>query len=97
MVVWLFGGRHAGDSSDVTLAFEDAHVIPPFSKEESYDTDNTDNTYDTDDKDDTNDKDATDDTYDPDDKDDTNDTDATDDTDDTESTEIVMRHFDDTF
>ena len=26
---------HAGDSSDVILAFEDAQVIPPFSKEET--------------------------------------------------------------
>ena len=34
-------GCHAGDSSDVTLAFEDAQVMPPFSREE---TDNTDNT-----------------------------------------------------
>ena len=47
---------HAGDSSDVTLAFEDSQVIPPFSKEE------TENTEDTDDIDDTDYTDATDDT-----------------------------------
>ena len=36
---WLFirsfVRRHAGDSSDVTLAFEDAQVIQPFSREET--------------------------------------------------------------
>ena len=60
---WLFirsfVRRHAGDSSDVTLAFEDAQVIQPFSREETDDTvdtddtDDTDDTYDTDDTDDT--------------------------------------------
>ena len=41
--------------TNVTLAFEDAQVIPPFSREETDDTDdtgNTDDTYDTDDTDD---------------------------------------------
>ena len=37
-------GRHAGDISDVTLAFEDAQVIPPFSREETDDTDDTEST-----------------------------------------------------
>ena len=55
-------------NTNVTLVFEDAQVIPYFSKEK------TDNTFDTDDTDDTN---ATDDT------DDTDETDQTDDTDDT--------------
>ena len=35
--------------TSVTLAFEDAQVIPPFSREETDDTDNTDDTDDTDD------------------------------------------------
>ena len=39
---------HAGNSSDVTLAFEDAQITPPFSREE---TENTGYTYDTDDTD----------------------------------------------
>ena len=29
-VVWLFGLRYGGNSSDVTLAFEDAQVIQTF-------------------------------------------------------------------
>ena len=64
---------HAGDSSDVTLAFKDAQVIPPFSKEQ---TENTYDTYDTDDTGSavyTNDTDYTDDTGDTDDIDDTDD------------------------
>ena len=53
---------HAGDSSDVTLAFEDAQGIPPFSKEETENTDDIDDTDDRDDEDDTDDTDYTDDT-----------------------------------
>ena len=34
VVVWSVV-CHAGDSSDVTLAFEDAKGIPPFSREET--------------------------------------------------------------
>ena len=63
--------RQAGDSSGVTLAFEDVQVIPPFSREE---TDNADDRYVRDDTDDTDDRDDTDDT------DDTGDTDDRDDT-----------------
>ena len=37
--------------TNVSLAFEDAQVIPPFSREETDDTDNTDDTEDTDDTD----------------------------------------------
>ena len=48
-------GRHAGNSSDVNLALEDAQVFPPSSREE------TENTYDTDDIDDTAETDYTDD------------------------------------
>ena len=48
MVGGLFG-RHTGDSSDVTLAFEDAQVIPPFSREETKITDDLDDIDDTDD------------------------------------------------
>ena len=81
---WLFGrlfGCPAGDSYDVTLAFEDAQVIQTFSREE---TDNTDHT---DDTDDTYDTDAMDDT---DVTDDTNDTDDTDDTESTENRESII-------
>ena len=53
--------------SDVTLAFEDAQVIPPFSREETGDTDNIEDTYDTDDTDDTDYTDYTEDTDDTDD------------------------------
>ena len=49
--VRLFGCQ-AGNSSDVTLAFEDAQVIQPVSMGEN---DNTDNTDDIDDIDDTDD------------------------------------------
>ena len=42
-VGWLVG-RNAGYSSFVTLAFEDAQVIPPVSREETDDTDDTDDT-----------------------------------------------------
>ena len=59
---------HAGDSSDVTLAFEYAHVIPPLSREDNTDTDDTDDTYDIDDSDDAEDTDNTDDTDDTDDR-----------------------------
>ena len=47
--------RHsdAGDGSDFTLAFEDAQVIPPFSREKTVDTDDTDDTDDTGDTDNT--------------------------------------------
>ena len=60
---------HAGNISDVTLAFEDAHVIPPIFREENdnkyktddiYNTDYTDNTDDTDDTDDADDTDIVD-------------------------------------
>ena len=75
---------HAGHSSDVTLAFEDAQDISPFSGEETDDannTDDTDCTDDTDETDETNDTNGTDDTGDT---DNTDDTDYTDDTDDTD-------------
>ena len=35
MVVWSFVRLFAGDSSDVTLAFEEPQVIPPFSRKET--------------------------------------------------------------
>ena len=70
----LVGCCHAGNSSDVTLAFEDDQVIAPFSREETDDTDYTDDKDDTDDTDDTEDTDYTDDT------DNTDDTDYTEDT-----------------
>ena len=92
--IWVVGQsdsclviRHAGDSSDATVAFEYVEDIPLFSTKDTDDTDvtdNTDNTYETDDtndRDDTNEKDDTDDT------DDIDDTDDTDDTDDIEITE----------
>ena len=56
--VWSVG-RHAGDSSNFTLSFQYAQVIPHFSREVTDDTDDTDDTYDkhftdgTDDTDDT--------------------------------------------
>ena len=53
---------HAGDSSDVTLAFKNAKVVPPFSKKETDDTDDTVGTGDRDDRDDKDDIDDTDDT-----------------------------------
>ena len=55
--------RHsdAGDGSDFTLAFEDAQVIPPFSREKTVDTDDTDDTDDTGDTDNTDKTDVTDD------------------------------------
>ena len=49
IVVWL----HCWADTNVTLAFEDAQVIQPFSREETEDTDNT---YGTDDTDNTDDK-----------------------------------------
>ena len=70
--------------TNVTLAFEDAQIIPPFSREETDDTDNTD---------DTDDKDDTEDTYDTDDTDDTYDTGDTDDTDDTNDTFLLLFHY----
>ena len=54
---------HTGNNSDVSLAFEDAKVIPSFSWEETDDTDNSndiDDTNDPDDPDDINDTDDTD-------------------------------------
>ena len=65
LFVWLFG-HTPGLVPDVTLAFEDAKIIPPFSRkendnnndiEDAYDTDDTDNTNDTGDTDDTDDTD----------------------------------------
>ena len=71
----LFSCRcHTGGISDVTLAFEDAQVILPFSREETDDTDDTDDIYDTKD---TYDTDYTDDTADKDFKDNTDHTDDT--------------------
>ena len=60
---WVFVRRccHAGDSYDVTLAFEDAQVIQFFSMEETDDTDIADDTDDTDYTDDTDNTDDTDD------------------------------------
>ena len=49
---WLFG-CNAGNSSDFTLVFEDAQVVPPFSREETNDLDNADGTNDKDDTEDT--------------------------------------------
>ena len=46
-------GHHLGDSSDVTLAFEHAQVIQPFSREQTDSTDNTDDIDDTEGTDDT--------------------------------------------
>ena len=54
---------HAGDSSDLTLAFEDVQIIPICSR----DTDNAEDVVDTDDTDKTNETDDTDDTDDIDD------------------------------
>ena len=71
---------NAGYRSDVTLAFEDAQVILPFSGEETDDTDDKDDTVDTDDTNDTDDRDDRDDTDNPDDRDDINDTGDTNDT-----------------
>ena len=80
VVVRLVGRLQRWADTNVTLAFEDAQVIPPFSREETDDTDTTDDTddtyytYYTDDTDDTNDTDDTIDTTDTDDTDDTDDT-----------------------
>ena len=71
LVVHSVGCCHAVASSDDTLAFEDAQIIPPFSREETAFTDETDYT------------DETDDTIDTDDTDDTDDNDNIDDIDDT--------------
>ena len=49
----MFGCHHSGNSSDVTPAYEDAQGTPPFSREETGDTDNTVDTDDTNDTDDT--------------------------------------------
>ena len=73
-------GCHAGNSSDVTLAFENAQVIHPFARDE------TDSSDDTDDTDDTDNIDDADDTNDTDDKDDTDDTNHIDDAVDTNDT-----------
>ena len=48
VVVWLFGRLQFLADTYVTLAFEDAQVIPPFSREETDGTVNTDYTEDTD-------------------------------------------------
>ena len=63
VVVWrLFVScRHVGNSSDLTLAFEDSQVIQPFSREKTDNTDDTDDTDDTEGTDDTEDTDDTDD------------------------------------
>ena len=53
-------GCNADDSSNRTLAFEDAQVIPPSSTYDTGDTDYTDDTDDTDDTDYTDDKNDTD-------------------------------------
>ena len=67
----MVGCCHVGDSSDVTLAFEDAQFIPPFSWKETNDTYYI---YRRDDTDDIDDKDNTDDTDNRNDSDDTDDT-----------------------
>ena len=69
LVGWSVGWLQRWADTNVTLAFEDAQIIPSFSDNE---TDDTDNTYDTDD------------TYDKDDTDNTDDIDDTEDTDDTD-------------
>ena len=71
LFAWLSVGRNAWYSSDVTLAYEDSQGTPPFSREETDDTDDTDYTDDIDCTDDTNDTDVTDDTDGIDDTDDT--------------------------
>ena len=43
-VVWLVVCLHVGNTSDVTLAFKDAQVIQPLSREKTYNTDDTDDT-----------------------------------------------------
>ena len=43
-VVWSVVCRHVGNCSHVTLAFEDAQVIEPFSRETTDNTDDTDDT-----------------------------------------------------
>ena len=53
MSVILLVVCYAADSSDVTLAFEDAQVIQPFSREETDARDDTDARDETDDTDDT--------------------------------------------
>ena len=53
---WLFGWLQCWDDTNVTLAFEEAQVIPPLYREK---TDNAENTDDTGDTDDTNDTDDT--------------------------------------
>ena len=97
-VGWSVGRLQRWADIDVTLAFEDDQIIPPYSRrEDTDDTDNTDdtedtgNTDDTDDTDDTDNKDDTDNTDDTDVRyvsDGTNDTDNTDDTDYTDDTGI---------
>ena len=60
VVVWLFGRLQFLADTYVTLAFEDAQVIPPFSMQDTDDRDDTDNKDDTDDTDDIDDTDDTD-------------------------------------
>ena len=67
MVIGCWFSCHAGDSSAVSLALENAKVIPTFSREETDNTDDTDDIGDTDDTGDTNDTDNTDNTDDTDD------------------------------
>ena len=76
---------YVGNSSDATLAFEDAQVTQPFSREK---TDNTDYTYDTDDTDYSNDTDDTGDIEDTAERESTERTESTESTKSTESTEI---------
>ena len=59
LVGWLVG-CNAGYSSDVTLAFEDTQVIPPFSRKKTDGTCATDHTDHTADTDHTDDRDDTD-------------------------------------
>ena len=75
--------RLHGFSSHVILAFEDAQGIQTFSREQTGDTDNTDDTVDRDGTD------NTDDTYDIDDEDNTGDTDDADDTDDIDDADYL--------
>ena len=76
--------------TNVTLALEDAQIIPSFSGNETDYTGNTDDTGDTDDTYDTDDKD---DTYDTDGKDVTDDTDGRDDTDDTDDSFLLLFYY----
>ena len=76
-VVCLVGWLQCWGYTNVTLAFEDAQIFPPLSREKNNDTDDRD---DTDDPYDTEYTEYTDDTDHIDNQDDTEDTDDTDDT-----------------